>query len=66
MKATEQVMQRAVELAAEAMTGLGSPGICLECGNEQEGCEPDARNYKCEACGKPSVFGAEEILLMGY
>lgn len=42
---------------------LDNPGICIACGNEQEGCEPDARNYECEACGEPQVFGAEELLL---
>mgnify|MGYP001579567134 FL=1 len=40
-------------------------GFCLQCGMQQEGCEPDARRYKCEDCGKRSVYGAEEILMMG-
>lgn len=38
-------------------------GFCKKCGNEQEGCEPDARNYECEECGAAEVFGAEELLL---
>jgi hypothetical protein len=41
-------------------------GFCLACGAEREGCEPDARKYPCECCGKNLVFGAEEIALMGY
>lgn len=40
-------------------------GYCTACGEERSECEPDARNYKCEGCGKPSVFGAEELMLMG-
>ena len=36
-------------------------GICLACGHEQEGVEPDARKYDCESCGKPKVWGAEEL-----
>ena len=36
---------------------------CLICGEEADGCEPDARNYKCESCGAEQVFGAEEIIL---
>jgi hypothetical protein len=40
-------------------------GICVGCGNEQEGVEPDARRYECESCGKHKVFGAEELLMMG-
>ena len=39
-------------------------GICIRCGQEQEGVEPDARKYECESCGKPKVYGAEELLMM--
>ena len=39
-----------------------NPGFCLVCGDEQGGCEPDARKYKCEACGEKAVYGAEEIM----
>ena len=38
-------------------------GFCKACGAEASGCEPDARNYTCEDCGEPSVFGAEELLM---
>lgn len=41
-------------------------GVCLACGELQwEGCEPDARNYKCQDCGQMQVFGAEEALMRG-
>ena len=40
-----------------------SIGFCLACGQDQEGCEPDARGYTCESCGQPEVYGAEEVLL---
>ncbi len=57
---TERVMQ-----AAEAeMFGLDNPGFCLACGDDADGCEPDARNYECESCGAPQVFGAAEVLMM--
>ena len=39
-------------------------GICLACAAEQGGCEPDAREYTCETCGEPKVYGAEELVLM--
>lgn len=39
-------------------------GICLACGEEQGGCEPDAREYECELCGERQVYGAEELLVM--
>lgn len=41
-------------------------GVCIACGEFRwEGCEPDACNYECEACGENEVFGAEEALIMG-
>lgn len=40
-------------------------GFCTKCGAERECCEPDARNYDCHDCGEASVFGAEELLIMG-
>lgn len=44
----------------------GYDGICLACGEWTTGdCEPDAREYKCEACEELAVHGAEEALLMG-
>ncbi len=44
--------------------GLDNPGFCVDCGNEQDGCEPDARGYMCEACGEYKVYGAAELLFM--
>jgi hypothetical protein len=38
--------------------GLGSSGICIACGEEQEAVEPDARRHKCESCGEDAVYGA--------
>ena len=38
-------------------------GICVACGYEQEGVEPDARKYECESCGANAVYGAEELLM---
>jgi hypothetical protein len=41
------------------------PGFCLACGEEADGCEPDARQYECESCGERKVYGIEELLMMG-
>jgi hypothetical protein len=38
-------------------------GFCLACGILASGVEPDARGYKCDACGELGVYGAEEILI---
>lgn len=54
---------RVVEAVERRLTTLDNPGFCLVCGDEAMGCEPDARNYTCEACGAEQVFGADELLL---
>ena len=40
-------------------------GYCTECG-EEHCVEPDARAYECEYCGERKVYGAPELLMMGY
>lgn len=60
VKLTDDVIAEAVE---RGQTGLDNPGFCLVCGNEQDGCEPDAENYECESCGAEQVFGAEQLLI---
>ena len=57
---TFERVEAAVE---EEMFGMGNPGFCLECGEDAEGCEPDARGYVCEFCGAAAVYGAAEVLL---
>ena len=54
--------ERVLALVEGQINSLSNPGICKNCGEDQEGCEPDARNYECESCGKRMVFGAEELL----
>lgn len=57
--------ERVAEAVERRMTSLDNPGFCISCGNEQEGCEPDARKYECEACGEKQVYGADELLVVG-
>lgn len=54
---------RIAQLAEESMFGMGNAGICITCGDECEGVEPDAREYVCESCGEATVYGAEELLM---
>jgi len=54
---------RIAALAEESMFGMSSPGICITCGDECDGVEPDAREYTCESCGEATVYGAEELLM---
>jgi hypothetical protein len=57
---TDDVIMEACERHA---VSLDNPGFCLICGNEAEGVEPDTRNYVCDSCGAPQVFGADELLI---
>jgi hypothetical protein len=43
---------------------LDDPGLCLACGKESEGVDPDARDEKCEHCGENKLYGIEEILFI--
>jgi hypothetical protein len=43
---------------------IGGRGWCLTCGEEVDGVEPDARKYMCGCCGKKSIYGIEELLMM--
>ena len=56
-------VDRVMEACERYMTTLDNPGFCIACGEEADGCEPDARGYECEACGKRKVYGAEELLM---
>jgi hypothetical protein len=49
--------------AAEADDNIG---ICLACGAETGGVEPDARMDPCEVCDENQVYGAQELVIMGY
>ena len=40
-------------------------GVCLNCGEWQEGVESDAENRICTSCGEDDVVGAEQAVLLG-
>ena len=42
-----------------------SIGVCVECGTLRECCEPDAEEYKCDACGMLKAFGLEALMVSG-
>ena len=53
-------------LIEDAIQEDDNTGFCLYCHAQHFNIEPDARGYECEDCGRNGVFGAEEILMMGY
>lgn len=52
---------RITEAVERYHASLDNPGICVYCGADADGCEPDARRYECEACGELGVYGVEEL-----
>ena len=60
---TRGVSQLRPECSEEEVSRGG--GFCLACGAETSMCEPDGRKLICESCGKPKVYGLEELVLMG-
>lgn len=64
MAAKKKVMIPLAEVEA-IVYGDGITGFCLSCGESQDGVEPDACEYECESCGESTVYGAEEVLIMG-
>ena len=56
-------VDRVVEAVERSNTSLDNPGFCIVCGANAESVEPNAREYQCEACGQPGVYGAEELLM---
>ncbi len=55
-----------IRACEDSMFGLGNAGFCINCGYERGGCEPDAREYPCDECETNTVYGAQELLIMGY
>lgn len=56
---------RITALCIRQLTTTDNPGVCLACGNDQDGTEPDAENYTCDECGESCVMGAQQILIAG-
>ena len=52
-----------LDAAQDSLLSLSNPGLCVACGEEVDGVEPDAECYECENCGEHAVFGAEQLLI---
>lgn len=57
-------LDRVLALKENGMFGMDNPGVCIACGIDVDGVEPDARRYECESCGENAVYGGEELLMM--
>ena len=64
-KAARAVKYRTFSLAQIEEADARECGLCLACGALQDGCEPDARNVRCDACKQHQVHGANDIMTMG-
>lgn len=56
---------RVVAMCMRTARTVDNPGMCLACGSEQDGCDPDAEGDTCDECGESCVMGAEQILIAG-
>lgn len=56
-------LDRVIEACHRHDRTLDNPGICIACGADADGVEPDARQAPCDECGDPAVYGAQELLL---
>ena len=52
-----------IDAVKREMFGMDNPGFCIECGEENDGCEADAEEYECACCEEHAVFGAAELLM---
>lgn len=57
--------KQSIETLMDVVEGDNSTGFCLACGEPNHGIEPDMRKGRCEHCGAPKVYGAEQLILMG-
>ena len=69
MKRNEIMKRMELELGSITYWSLSeisdeSLGMCLSCGEFDEGYEPDARRCECPACGQFEVYGIEEVIMM--
>lgn len=64
--ATGKIIAKRFSLNQLAHAADNDGGFCLACGAEAYGVEPDARKYRCDSCALHTVYGAEEIALMGF
>lgn len=62
MKVHKSITPERIHDALQRYRQLENPGFCVKCGADAYGCEPDAREYTCEECDQPGVYGAEEML----
>jgi hypothetical protein len=58
---TEKRLER---LYMEEDANEANLGICIQCGAERFGVEPDAERYRCERCKLPGVYGIETLMLL--
>ena len=62
-KFASQHSDQIVDAVELSMFDCESIGICINCGEERDYCEPDARQYECYECERHTVYGASELLL---
>ena len=59
--------ERVESLAHEAFWQPDPPGVCIACGTEVRGIDPERERATCPSCGQRAVSGAQRLvfLMMG-
>ena len=57
-----------VKFADKGETAFDHPtsGLCIYCGEFCEGVKPGARLETCDGCGRPGVYGIEQMVSIGF
>ena len=58
--------ERIEEGVRVSMFGDEMSGVCVKCGEDAYGVEPDAEGYRCESCSARAVYGWEQIGLLTF
>lgn len=56
-------LDRVMKSVENRRMSTNDSGICISCGFDQDGCEPDARKLECELCGEKAVYGVEDLFM---
>lgn len=64
MKLHESInIERLAALATQNFISCTNYGVCIACGEEANGVEPDSRDSLCDHCHTRNVWGVDEIIL---
>jgi rRNA maturation endonuclease Nob1 len=55
-------LTKVMKAAKKAMTSTANPAYCIACGKACSD-DPDAAKDTCKKCGKPAVYGIDNLVM---